>query len=103
MYCIVDYYSKFPVVKKVASLSADDLVHTSKMTFAVFGLPRKIISDVVTNFTSESFRGFYRKLNIQQSKTSYYQHHSNGQVEACVKFVQHTIKQYTDTNKDINL
>ena len=44
--CIVDYYSKFPVVKKVASLSVDYLVHTTKLTCSEFGLPRKIISDV---------------------------------------------------------
>ena len=31
--CIVHYYSKFPIMKKVAGLSADDLVHTTKVIF----------------------------------------------------------------------
>ena len=50
--CIVYYYSKFPVVKKVTGLSADNLVHAAKMTFTEFVLPRKIISDVGMNLTS---------------------------------------------------
>ena len=38
---IVDYYSKFPVVKKLASLTACDMVQTVKIAFAEFVLPRK--------------------------------------------------------------
>ena len=38
-------------MKKVAALSADDLVHTIKLIFAEFGLPKKIISDAGTNST----------------------------------------------------
>ena len=34
--------------------------------------------------------------------TSSYQHHSNGQVEACIKFVKHTIKKYRQTNNDVH-
>ena len=49
--CIAYYYSKFPVLKKVASLSAGDLVLLTKITFAEFELDRKIISDEGTNFT----------------------------------------------------
>ena len=62
--CIVDYYNKFLDVKMMASLSADDLVHTTKITFAQFGLPKKIISDLGTTFTSEIFTEFCKMLNI---------------------------------------
>ena len=86
---IVDYYSKFPVVKKVVSLLAGDLVHTTRMIFAEFGLPRKIISNVETKFTSETFKAFCKKLNIQQSITLSYHHQNNGQGETYIKFVKH--------------
>ena len=72
----------FPVVKRTVSLSANGLVYAGKMTFAEFGLPQKIISNVGTNFTSETFREFCRKLNIQQSTMSSYHHQNNSQVEA---------------------
>ena len=47
--CIVDYYSNFPFVKKVAGLSVDDLVYAIQITFAEFRLCIKITSDVETN------------------------------------------------------
>ena len=53
--CIVDYCSKFPVMKKVSSLAAGELVQMAKMIFAEYELP-KIISDVGKNFTSETFK-----------------------------------------------
>ena len=58
--CIVDYYSKFPIVKKANHLACDDLVKAAKVILTEFGLPKKIISDVGMNFTmvcSDSFTG----------------------------------------------
>ena len=34
--CIINYVSKFPVVKMAGSLLAKDLAHATKMTFAKF-------------------------------------------------------------------
>ena len=62
------------------------------MTFAEFGLAIKFVSDARMNFTSETFKEFCRKLNIQQSL-----------VEACIKFLKHTIKKCTDTNQCVTL
>ena len=36
---IVDYCSKFPIVKKADSLSADNLITAAKFVFTEFGLP----------------------------------------------------------------
>ena len=68
--CMVDYHSKLPIVKKVISLSADDLVQKAKLIFAGNRLPKKFVSDVVSNFTSEAFKYFCRQINIQQTITS---------------------------------
>ena len=38
LFCIVDYHSEFPVVRKGNSLSSDDLVQTRKLIFAEYGL-----------------------------------------------------------------
>ena len=38
--CIVDYHSKFPIMKKVNSLSPDNLVQTAKLIFAEHRLPK---------------------------------------------------------------
>ena len=54
--CTVDYYRKFPVVRKVGKIAAGDLVQMTKMIFAECGLPKKIISDTGINIISEMFR-----------------------------------------------
>ena len=48
--CIVDYNSKFPVIKRLGGLSAENLINTIKITFAKYGIPQKIMSDAGTNF-----------------------------------------------------
>ena len=100
---VVDYCSMSPIVKNVASLSAQDIVQAIKMTFIEFGLPERIVSDVGMSFTSQTLEGFHRKLNILQSITSLYHYQSNCQVETCIKFVKYIIKTCTGNNQDTNL
>ena len=51
-----------------------------------FGLPKKFVSTVGTDFVSELFKEFCGHLNIDQAIMSSYHHQSNRQVEACIKF-----------------
>ena len=48
--CIMDYHSKFPIIKKTEDFSADSLILTCKVIFADYGLPKKIMSDSGGNF-----------------------------------------------------
>ena len=47
--CIVDYYSKFPVMKKENALSVDNLIREAKIVFTEFGLSKRIVPDTGTN------------------------------------------------------
>ena len=89
---IVGCFSKFPIVKKADSLAADDVVKAARIIFTKFGLPKKFISDAVMKLTSDMFRQFCRKLNIQLAITPSYHHQNNGQMKVCIKFVNCTIK-----------
>ena len=42
-------------------------------------------------------------MNIEQATSSSYHHQSNGQVEACVKFIKHTMKKIIETYEDIHI
>ena len=86
--CIVDYHSKFPIIKRMEGLSTESLITTRKVIFAKYGIPCKLMSDAGTNFMSNKFRKFCSRLNIQQAMSSAYHHHSNGQVKACIKFIK---------------
>ena len=53
--CIIDYNSKFPVIKRLEGLSAESLINILKIIFAKYGIPRKIMSNAGTNFVSDRF------------------------------------------------
>ena len=85
--CIIDYHSKFPVIKRMNGLSTESLIVTTKVIFTEYGIPCRLMSDAGTNFFSEKFRRFCSRLNIEQAVSSVYHHQSNGQVKACIKFI----------------
>ena len=101
--CIVDYHSKFPVIKRLDRLSAESLVNTVKIIFAEYGIPKKIMSNTGTNFVSDTFGQFCKSINIEQAVSLAYHHQSNGQVKACIKFIKHMFKKCFELGRDINM
>ena len=61
------------------------------------------MSDSGGNFISEKCKKFCKSLNIEQPVSSSYHHQSNGQVEACIKFVKHTMKKSFDSRTDTHI
>ena len=53
--CIIDYNSKFPIVKTLEGLSAENFTNAVKIIFMEYGIPQKIMSDTGTNFVSDRF------------------------------------------------
>ena len=90
--CIVDYHSKFQIIKRTEGLSAENLITTVKIIFVEYGIPCTLMSDAGSNFVSEKFRSFCTCLNIKQAVSSLYHHQSNRHIEACIKFIKDTIK-----------
>ena len=90
--CIVDYNGKFPVIQRIEGLSADNLIKMVKTIFTEYGVPCKIMLDVGINLVLDKFWQFCKLVNIEQAVSSTYHHQSNGQVEACIKFIKLTFK-----------
>ena len=61
------------------------------------------MSDTGTSFVSDKFRKFCSRFNIKQAVLSVYHHQSNGQVEACIKFIKCTIKKCAVSGGDIHM
>ena len=55
--CIIDYYRKFPVMKRGDGLSTEDLIRTTTLMFPIFGLPKNGIR-CRHNFVSDHFKQF---------------------------------------------
>ena len=97
--CMVHYHSKFPVIKRMEGLSTESLITTTKVIFAEYGIPCKLMSD----FVSDKFRTFCSKLNIKQAVSSAYHHQSNGQAKACIKLIKCTLKKCAISGEDIHM
>ena len=63
--CIVDYHSKFPIVKREEDMSAESLILACKVIFSEYRLPKKM-SDACGNFISDKFRQLCKCINIEQ-------------------------------------
>ena len=61
------------------------------------------MSDAGTKFVSDRFQQFCKTINIEQAVSLAYHHQSNGQVEACIKFIKCTFEICTDWGRDINM
>ena len=90
--CIIDYHSKFPVNKRMDGLSTESLNITTKVIFTEYSILHRLMSDTGTNFILERFKRFCTRLNIKQAVSSAYNHQSNWQVEASIKFIKCTLK-----------
>ena len=76
----------------MGNLSADSLISVFKIVIVEYGIPKRVMSDAGGNFVSQKFKIFCNSLNTEQAISSLYHHESNGQVEACIKFIKHTLK-----------
>ena len=69
---VVDYYSRYPEIIKVSTMTVHELIAKSKAVFARWGIPEFIVSDSGSQFTSLEWQKFSEEFgfefwsNIQQ-------------------------------------
>ena len=82
---LVDAYSKWLEVHVMKSTTSAATIEKLREIFATHGLPRTVVSDNGTNFSSGEFEQFMRQNGIRHIKTSPYHPASNGQAERAVR------------------
>ena len=100
---MVDYTSKFPVVRKLSSMTARVVTEIIKSIFSEYGLPTTIISDNGPCYVAEYFQQEMKKLGIAHVTTSPHYHQSNGMAEAYVKIIKGLLKKAKATGEDPHL
>ena len=60
--CLIDYYSKFPVICELPDNSTHSLKEAIKDIISEYGFFRELVSDEGTNFTSDEFKHFAGSL-----------------------------------------
>ena len=82
---VIDYFSQFPVTKQLQNLHSVSVIKHLKDIFTEIGIPRCIVSDGSTQFTSQEFKDFTKTWDIQHTVTSPKNAQSNGQAE-CILY-----------------
>ena len=99
----VDYFSQFPVVRKLQSLHSLSVIKILKEIFTAVGIPKCIVSDGGTQFTSQEFKDFMRDWQINHRITSPTNAQSNGQAERFEQTVKNSLMKVMEGGEDLHL
>ena len=100
---VADYFSKFPVIRYMASTTASNTIAKLKTIFGEYGVPQRIFSDQGPQFTSTEFKEFAAKYQFEIRHSSPRYPQSNGFIEAMVKIVKNIMTRARDTGTDLSL
>ena len=89
---IIDAHSKWLEVHCVNSATTETTLEKLRTTFATHGLPKVLVSDNGSVFTSEDFNVFTRRNGIRHVTSAPYHPSSNGLVERAVQTFKQGMK-----------
>ena len=79
---IADYYSKFPIIRKMNGLTTSNMViSTMKQIFSEHGIPSRVVSDNGPQYSSEAFKKFAQQWQFDYITSSPKFPKSNGFIE----------------------
>ena len=100
---IVDYYSRFPVLCKLANTTARVLIQEMKAVFTELGVPSVVVSDGGPQYTSVEFKDFMKQWQIKHSVSSPRHPQSNGMAEIYVQTMKASLIKTMEEGEDIDL
>ena len=94
---VVDYFSKFVEVVTLPNLQSGTVISKLKSMFSRFGIPKKIVTDNGTQFSSLEFKNFSEKWEFVHVTSSPLYPRSNGLAE---RFVQTVKRMFIKSSDD---
>ena len=98
-----DYYSNYPEVCRLQSVSSQSVINAMKYVFSSQGIPKIVFSDNGPQFSSGEFREFARSYDFQPQTSSPLYPKSNGLVEKAVGIVKNLLKKSADDGTDFHM
>ena len=89
---LVDAHSKWIDVHMMNSITSAKTIKKLQIIFATFGLPRKVVTDNGTSFTSAEFKSFMSDNGIVNVTSAPYHPSSNGLAERAVQTFKNGLK-----------
>ena len=101
---IADYYSKFPIVRKMPRpCLSSSVVSVTKQIFSETGVPSRVVSDNGQHFSSACYADLSKKMSFRHVTSSPRYPRSNGFVERQIQTVKHVMKKARQSGQDLDL
>ena len=100
---ISDYYSKFPFIRKLYSLSARTVVAAFKTVLEEQGIPVKLVCDNGKQFDSYEFRKFAAEYGFEIITSSPYYPRGHGLIERHVQTVKTVMSKCQQDGSDLSM
>ena len=100
---IADYYSKFPIVRKMPRpCLSTSVVSVTKHIFSETGVPSLVVSDNGPHFASACYADLSKKMSFRHVTSSPKYPRSNGFVERQIQTVKHVMKKARQSGQDLD-
>ena len=99
---VSDYATRFPEAIPLCRFTATAVAEQLVDLFAKFGIPKEILTDQGTNFTSQLLKELYSLLGVQAIRTTPYHPQTDGHVERFNQTLKNMLKSFgwrTKTNR----
>lgn len=93
--CIVDYFSKFPILRQCRDITANTVIAHMKSIFSEHGIPEELVSDNMP-FDSRQFRDFAQNYGFVVTTSSPTYPQSNGMVERTIGTIKQLLRKCED-------
>ena len=100
---VVDYYSKYPLVRKLKDFSSQEIIDLNKQIFGEQGIPERLISDNGPHYSSTLFKQFSREWGFEHYTSSPKYPQSNGLGERCVQAIKSAMLKAITSNRDLDM
>lgn len=99
---MVDAHSKWPEVFEMKSTTAERTIQVMRTCFARYGLPKQVVTDNGSVFTSESFQLFMKTNGILHIRTAVAKPSTNGLVERFNATFKTSMRAMNHESDDLN-
>ena len=101
---IADYYSKFPIVRKMSRpCLSSSVVSVTKQIFSETGVPSRVVSDNGPHLSSACYADLSKKMSFRHVTSSPRYPRSNGFIERQIQTVKHVMKKSRQSGQDLDL
>lgn len=102
-FVIIDSTTKWVECFQMSNISTELTIKKLRETFARFGIPKIIVSDNGTQFTSNTFQEYLKANGILHKTSAPYHPSTNGAAENMVKTIKYSLLKSIHENKSVDL